>query len=70
MNPYEVMSQPTTCVDARARFHGVGNRDRTLGATSDGRFSRFSNAAAALMALRHKISVETGLFDDDDGFEM
>lgn len=69
VNPYDVMSVPGSCVEARARFHGTGNEDRSLGATT-GRGSRLSDAAAALVRLTHVVSVQAAQFDDGDGYEM
>ncbi|OIP37364.1 MAG: hypothetical protein AUK47_13660 [Deltaproteobacteria bacterium CG2_30_63_29] len=71
INHFNVMSIPTSCTEARQRFHGEGNSDASLGATEAVGASRFSDAAAGLLMIRAKLSVEVSdLADDNDGFEM
>ncbi len=74
VNYYNAMSVPpqdSYCRRVQQRYHGEGNDDPTLGATQNVRESRLSDAAAELIDLTNKLSVETSrLVDGDDGQEM
>jgi hypothetical protein len=70
INYFNVMSVPMTCMQAQMRFNGAGNTDATLGATEAIGSPRFSDAAAALLVLGDKLSVDTSVLEDTDGWEM
>ena len=70
INPYNIMSVDTNCTMLRQRTLGEGNTDPTLGATLTSGGPRFSKAAAVLIKLQDKISVETSHFDSGQGYEM
>lgn len=70
INYYNIMSLPTSCVEAQRRVHGDGNTDPSLGATADVSAPRFSTDAVELMDFSSVISVDTGLFSEAEGYEM
>jgi len=71
INPYNIMAtDPPTCAEVRKRILGDGNTDPSLGATQTTGGPRFSKAAAALMKLKNKISVEANKFEIGEGYEM
>ncbi|RMG18799.1 MAG: hypothetical protein D6729_06485, partial [Deltaproteobacteria bacterium] len=71
INYYNIMSVPTSCLTAQQRFHGIGNRDESLGNTESISAPRFSVDAAMRMHFLQKLSVETAQLDDGgDGYEM
>jgi len=65
-NYWNVMSVPGTCSAAQRRFHGWQNTDPTLGNTESVAAPRFSDAAAALIQLTNKVSVDTPDLNDID----
>lgn len=70
INYFNIMSVPTSCSEAQMRFHGYSNHDDSLGNTEDIMAPRFSTAAADLIHFDNILSVHTGSFEDDDGYEM
>jgi hypothetical protein len=70
VNPYNIMSLGANCAALRQRDLGEGNTDPSIGATAAAAGPRFSKAAAALIKLNDKISVETSHFDSGEGYEM
>ena len=67
VNTYNIMATDLgSCGLLKQRTRGVGNTDPDLGATS-GAAPRFSKAAAALMKLDNKISVEANAFENPPG---
>jgi hypothetical protein len=71
VNAYNVMSTDLgECDLLHKRTRGTGNQDPALGATEKGGGPRFSKAAAALIKLKNKISVETNKFETASGYEM
>ena len=70
INYFNIMSVPTSCDEAHMRMHGTGNQDPALGNTESLSAPRFSDQAAALMNFENKLSVETAVMEDDDGWEM
>ena len=71
VNPYNVMSTDLgECDKLKQRTRGVGNTDPSLGASETGGAPRFSAAAAQLMKLRNKISVEASGLEVENGHEM
>ncbi|MDI7276490.1 MAG: hypothetical protein QME94_10960, partial [Anaerolineae bacterium] len=70
VNAYNIMATDTDCSGLRKRALGEGNTDPALGATEASGGPRFSKAAAQLIKLQNKISVETGKFETGEGYEM
>jgi hypothetical protein len=71
INAYNIMATDLgTCTLLKERTRGTGNTDASLGATESKGGPRFSTAAAALIKLTNKISVETNQFEVTDGYAM
>ncbi len=71
VNAYNIMSTDMgKCEQLKERTRGIGNSDPALGATQASGGPRFSRAAAALMKLRNKLSVEANAFETAGGYEM
>ena len=71
VNPYNVMSTDLgQCDLLKQRTRGVGNTNPDLGATAAVGSPRFSKAAALLMKLTNKLSVEANAFEQGSGYEM
>ena len=70
VNPYNIMSTDLKSCDLlKKRTRGEGNTNATLGATP-GNAPRFSTAAAKLIKMKNKISVEAKEFEKSGGYEM
>ena len=70
VNSYNIMSTDLgDCGALKQRTRGVGNTDPSLGATTSAA-PRFSSAAAKLIKLTNKISVEANKFEVSGGYEM
>jgi hypothetical protein len=71
INSYNIMSTDLgQCELLKHRTRGVGNTDVNLGATIAGGGPRFSKAAALLMKLTNKLSVEANAYEQGNGYEM
>lgn len=71
INPYNIMATDLGKCDAlKKRTRGSGNADPALGATAAKGGPRFSKAAAALMKLSSKISVEAQELVNGSGYPM
>lgn len=71
VNAYNVMSTDLgQCDLLKQRTRGVGNSNPDLGATAAVGSPRFSKAAALLMKLTNKLSVEANAFEQGSGYEM
>jgi hypothetical protein len=71
INSYNIMSTNLgQCELLKHRTRGVGNTDVNLGATAAAGGPRFSKAAALLMKLTNKLSVEANAYEQGNGYEM